>query len=259
MKAMILAAGLGTRLRPLTNTIPKPLLPVGGTPLIIWNLLLLKRHGFHDVVINLHHLGPMIEQRLGNGSKFGLRIMYSHEPMILGTGGGIKQAEPYFSGEPVLVLNGDTLFELDLSALFAFHRDRKAMATLVLREDAEAARWGLVEVGAQDRIVRITGRGSTSSAPTVPRMFAGIHILNVRVLRDVAKGVESSIIDAYVSALERGESVLGYELKGYWSDVGTPERYTQADQDARAGLIRLNDRALFSDTDKTPLGKPPVR
>ena len=96
MKAMILATSLGTRLRPLTNTIPKPLLPVAGTPLIVWNLLLLKRHGFHDVIINLHHLGPMIEQTLGNGSKYGVRIYYSHEPVILGTGGGIKQAEPNF-------------------------------------------------------------------------------------------------------------------------------------------------------------------
>lgn len=244
MKAMILAAGLGTRLRPLTNTIPKPLLPVGGTPLIIWNLLLLKRHGFHDVVINLHHLGPMIEQALGNGSKFGLRIIYSQEPMILGTGGGIKQAEPYFSGEPVLVLNGDTLFELDLEALCSFHRARKAVATLVLREDHDAARWGLVEVGADDQIVRITGRGLSTSVPAAPRMFAGVHILNPRLLRNVQKGVASSIIDPYVEAIERGESVLGYDLKGYWSDIGTAERYAQAEQDARAGVIRLEDRRL---------------
>lgn len=244
MKAMILAAGLGTRLRPLTNTIPKPLLPVGGTPLIIWNLLLLKRHGFHDVVINLHHLGPMIEQTLGNGSKFGLRIIYSQEPVILGTGGGIKQAEPYFSGEPVLVLNGDTLFELDLEALCSFHRTRQAAATLLLREDPDAARWGLVEVGADDQIVRITGRGLTSSVPTTPRMFAGVHILNLRLLRDVRKGAASSIIDPYVAAIERGEPVLGYDLKGYWSDVGTAERYAQAEQDARAGLICLEDRRL---------------
>lgn len=244
MKAMILAAGLGTRLRPLTNTVPKPLLPVGGTPLIVWNLLLLKRHGFHDVVINLHHLAPMIEQALGNGSRFGLRILYSHEPMLLGTGGGIKQAEPYFSGEPVLVLNGDTLFELDLDALCAFHRERKAAATLVLREDPDAARWGLIDVGADDRIVRITGRGLPVSAPTRPRMFAGIHILNPRLLRDVRPGVESSIIDPYVSALERGEPVVGYDLKGYWSDIGTAERYTQAEQDVRAGLIQLGPRRL---------------
>lgn len=244
---MILAAGFGTRLRPLTNAIPKPLLPVGGTSLIVWNLLLLKRHGFHDVVINLHHLGPMIEQALGNGSQFGLRIIYSHEPMILGTGGGIKQAEPYFSGEPVLVLNGDTLVELDLDALCSFHRTNHAEATLVLREDPDAASWGLVEVGAEDRIVRITGKGLSTSVPTVPRMFAGIHILNPRLLREVPKGVVSSIIDPYVAAIARGESVLGYDLKGYWSDIGTAERYAQAEQDARSGLIRLEDRRLAGD------------
>src|ERR1041385_376305 len=134
MKAMILAAGLGTRLRPLTNTIPKPLLPIAGTPLIVWNLLLLKRYGFHDVVINLHHLGPMIEHAVGNGSRYGLRIIYSREPVILGTGGGLKQAELYFSGESVLVLNGDTLVELDLGALYECHQQSEAMATLVLRE-----------------------------------------------------------------------------------------------------------------------------
>jgi NDP-sugar pyrophosphorylase family protein len=242
MKAMILAAGLGTRLRPLTNTIPKPLLPIEGTPLIVWNLLLLKRYGFQDVVINLHHLGPMIEQTLGDGSQYGLHIIYSREPVILGTGGGIKQAEPYFSGEPVLVLNGDTLVELDLDALYAFHRATRAAATLVLREDPDAARWGLVEVGAENRIVRITGKGPSNSVPPAARMFAGIHILNPRLLRDVPKGVASSIIDPYVAAIERGEAILGYDLKGYWSDIGTAARYAQAEQDARAGLIRLADR-----------------
>ncbi len=244
MKAMILAAGLGNRLRPLTNTIPKPLLPVAGTPLIVWNLLLLKRYGFYDVVINLHHLGPMIEQALGNGSRFGLRIIYSHEPIILGTGGGLKQAEPHFSGEPVLVVNGDTLFELDLERLSSFHRQRRAAATLVLRQDPEAARWGLVEIGPDDRILRITGRGEEGAAPGAPRMFAGIHILHPRLLRDVPKGGVSSIIDAYVRAIQQGELILGYDFKGYWSDVGTPERYAQAEHDAERGLIDLAARQV---------------
>lgn len=242
MKAMILAAGLGTRLRPLTNTIPKPLLPVAGTPLIVWNLLLLKRHGFHDVIINLHHLGPMIEQTLGNGSKYGVRIYYSHEPVILGTGGGIKQAEPNFSGEPVLVVNGDTLFELNLEALCQFHRQRKAAATLVLRRDADAAGWGLVEVDSDQRIIRITGRGKAEPGQTLPRMFAGIHVLQPRLLRDVKKGKESSIIEAYVAAIQRDEPVYGFDMEGYWSDVGTPERYAQAEHDAAEGRIRLADR-----------------
>lgn len=242
MKAMILAAGLGTRLRPLTNTIPKPLLPIAGTPLIVWNLLLLKRYGFHDVVINLHHLGPMIEQTVGNGSRYGLRIIYSREPTILGTGGGLKQAELYFSGESVLVLNGDTLVELDLGTLYECHQQREAMATLVLRKDPEAAEWGLVEMDSDNRIVRITGRGRTDHGPTLPRMFAGIHVLRPRLLRDVPKGVASSIIDHYVAAIQRGDAVFGYDCEGYWSDIGTPERYAQAEQDASAGRIVLTAR-----------------
>ncbi len=241
---MILAAGLGTRLRPLTNTIPKPLLPISGTPLIVWNLLLLKRHGFQDVVINLHHLGPMIEQALGDGSRYGLRIIYSREPVILGTGGGLKQAEQHFSGESVLVLNGDTLVDLDLEALCAFHQQRNAMATLVLRKDPEAIRWGLVEMDSDNRIVRIIGRGHAYQAPTQPRMFAGIHVFRTRLLRDVPKGVASTIIEPYIAAIERGETVLGYDYDGYWSDIGTPERYAQAEHDASAGRITLATRQL---------------
>lgn len=239
---MILAAGFGTRLRPLTNVIPKPLLPVAGTPLIVWNLLLLKRHRIQEVIINLHHLGPMIVQALGDGTRLGLRIEYSHEPVILGTGGGIKQVESFFSGEPFLVLNGDTLFELDLGELMAFHRERHAAATLVLREDAEALRWGLVEIGSDRQVKTITGRGLPRDGPVEPRMFAGIHILHPRLLRAVPQGKESSIIDAYVRGLHEGERIVGYDLTGYWSDVGTPERYAKVEQDAASGLVDLMSR-----------------
>ena len=184
----------------------------------------------------------MIEQAVGNGSRYGLRIIYSREPAILGTGGGLKQAELYFSGESVLVLNGDTLVELDLGALYEWHQQREAMATLVLRKDPDAVRWGLVEMDSDNRIVRITGRGRTDQVPTLPRMFAGIHVLRPRILRDVPKGVATSIIDHYVAAIQRGETVFGYDCEGYWSDVGTPERYAQAEQDATAGRITLAAR-----------------
>lgn len=254
MKAMILAAGFGTRLRPLTNTIPKPLLPVAGTPLIVWNLLLLKRHGFQDVVINLHHLGPMIEQAIGNGSRYGMRITYSREAVILGTGGGIKQAEPNFSGSPVLILNGDTLVEIDLEALWTFHRQRNAAATLVLRSDPDATRWGLVEMAEDNRIVRITGRGLSEPTLTQPRMFTGIHILHPRLLREVPKGKASSIIDVYVSGIQRNEIVVGYDHQGYWSDIGTPERYGQAEHDARSGRIDLSSRILPPSQSVSKLG-----
>ena len=160
----------------------------------------------------------------------------------MGTGGGLKQAEPHFSGESVLVLNGDTLVELDLSAVCAVHQQRNAAATLVLRKDPEAARWGLVEMDSDNRIVRITGRGKAESGAIQPRMFAGIHILHPRLLRDVPKGKASSIIDSYVAAIERGEMVIGYDCEGYWSDIGTPERYAHVEQDASAGRITLATR-----------------
>lgn len=242
MRAMILAAGFGTRLRPLTDTLPKPLLPIAGAPLILWNLLLLQRHGITEVIINLHHLGHLIEKELGDGARFGMKLSYSREPVILGTGGGIKQAEPFFNGEPFVVLNGDTLMELDLRAVVTLHERWNALATMVLREDPEADRWGAVEVDAQQRIVRIIGRGLSEIGRTDKRMFAGVHVMHPHLLKDVPRGRESSIIDAYVNAIQRGEVILGYRMGGYWSDIGTPERYAQAQQDAGAGLISLPAR-----------------
>ncbi len=249
---MILAAGLGTRLRPLTDTLPKALLPVAGQPLLVWNLLLLRQHGISEVIINLHHLGHLIEEAIGDGSRFGLRITYSREGTLLGTGGGIKQVEAFFDGAPFLVLNGDTLLELDLTALLRFHLQRARhgaiLATLVLREDPEAERWGLVETNDVQEVLRINGRGRKD--PTERRqdaawrrMFAGVHILDPAVLRDVPAGRASSIIEAYVTELAKGGVILGYDTRGYWSDVGTPERYEQAQRDAEAGRVQLADRA----------------
>lgn len=246
MKAMILAAGLGTRLRPLTNHTPKPLLPIAGTPLIVWNLLLLRRHGITDVIVNLHHLGHLIEQALGDGTQIGLRLTYSHEPVILGTGGGLKQAEAFFGGEPFLVLNGDTLVELDLKAVMQFHHRHGGLATMVLRDDPEAKQWGAVEVDAGQRILRINGRGASAAAAAI-RMFAGIHVMHPRLLRDVPAGRESSIIDAYVREIERGEAVFGFDMQGYWSDIGTSQRYDQAQRDVDGGRIDLASRTARGD------------
>jgi NDP-sugar pyrophosphorylase family protein len=239
---MILAAGLGTRLRPLTNTIPKPLLPIGGTPLIVWNLLLLRRYGIRDVIVNLHHLGHLIEKELGDGSTWGMRISYSKEPTILGTGGGLKQAEEFFAGKPFLVMNSDTLCELDVGAFCRFHERRNPVATMVVREDPDVDRWGALELDAGERIIRINGRGRTHYGPMVKRMFAGVHIVHPRLLRTVPVDRESSIIDAYVREIEQGEFVCGYSLDGYWSDVGTAQRYAEAQDDVEHGLIRLVDR-----------------
>jgi NDP-sugar pyrophosphorylase family protein len=242
MKAMVLAAGFGTRLRPLTHTLPKPLLPIAGRPLIVWNLLLLKQYGVSDVVINLHHLGHLIEQELGDGTSLGLRITYSPEAVILGTGGGLKQAERLLGKESFLVLNGDTLVDLDVAALIRCHEHAGALATMVLRDDPEAEKWGLVELDGAQHVIRINRQGLAQPVAAMARMFAGIHVMHPRLLRDVPVGRESSIIDAYVREIGHGATVFGYTMSGYWSDVGTPERYAQVQRDAERGVIKLADR-----------------
>jgi mannose-1-phosphate guanylyltransferase len=245
MKAMILAAGLGTRLRPLTDTIPKPLLPVGGVPLIVWNLLLLRAGGIREVIINLHYLGSMIEETLGDGSRWDMRITYSHEAELLGTGGGLKAAEWFFDGQPFFVMNGDTLIDLDLQAFLDFHDLQGGVATLVLRDDPQAAQWGAVETDAQDRILRINGQGIEergAKRAVTSRMFAGVHILHPSILDDAPTGKPFSIIDSYTRAIADGSRLLGFVYAGYWSDIGTVERYTQAVGDVEAGLIALAPR-----------------
>lgn len=242
MKAMVLGAGLGSRLRPLTNTTPKPLLPLGPHPLLVWNLLLLRKHGITEVMMNLHYLGEQIQETIGDGSQWGLHVSYSTEPVLLGTGGGLKQVEPFFEGEPFLVINGDTIFDLDLSALVTHHRQADAMATMVVRDDPDVEQWGVLETDAQGHVLTIIGKGrppSRGEEPLTRRMFAGIHVIDPLLLRHIPSGVPSSIIDAYVWWLERGATISSYPLASYWSDVGTPDRYAQVQQDFDSGLLEL--------------------
>lgn len=242
MKAMILAAGLGTRLRPITDAVPKPLLPLAGRPLIEWNLLLLRRHGVREVIINVHHLGEQIEEALGDGSRLGMALRFSREPVILGTGGGIKQAESFFGHEPFFVLNGDTIALVDLDRVRLMHEAGRAMATMVLREDPEVDRWGPVDLGPEDRILRINGRGRRDGAAVMRLMFAGIHVMDERLVRELPVGRASSVIDAYARALEGGAVILGYRMTGYWSDIGTMASYERAQREVDEGILRLGDR-----------------
>lgn len=242
MKAMVLAAGLGTRLRPLTNSIPKPLLPLGPYPLLVWNLLLLRKHGITEVMMNLHYLGNKIQSTIGDGTQWGLNVSYSSESVLLGTGGGLKQVETFFEDQPFLVINGDTIFDLDLSVLITHHFQADCIATMVLRDDPDVEHWGVIETDSKDRVLTIKGKGKPASVEEGSisrRMFAGIHVIDPFLMRHIPYGVPSSIIDAYVLWLERGATVSSFPLTGYWSDVGTPERYTQVQQDFHSGRICL--------------------
>tara|TARA_B100001971_G_scaffold213418_1_gene246726 strand:- start:5719 stop:6501 length:783 start_codon:yes stop_codon:yes gene_type:complete len=243
MQAIILAAGFGTRLQPLTNTIPKPLLPIAKRPLIVWNLRLLRDHGITKVIVNLHHLGDQIERYLGSGSHLGMHIAYSREKKILGTGGGIKQAEQFLresSDDAFLVFNGDTIINIDLSHMIDNHFTHGGLATMAVRNDPDVDRWGALELDNTNRIVTILGRGQPAAHKTQPitrKMFAGVHIMSPLLLRDIPIGQESSIISPYMKCLEDGAKIYGYQTTGYWSDVGTPERYDQTKRDAEDGIL----------------------
>lgn len=248
MKAMILAAGLGTRLRPLTDHLPKPLLPVGGHPLIYYNLLLLKKYGITDLFINLHYQGEKIVKEIGDGARFGMKITYSEEPQILGTGGGIKNIESAIARGTFIVINADILIDLNLDKVVEFHHKKKGAATLVLREDPEVERYGAIEVDRKGQIRNILGSVIPSISPLSGvkekklrrLMFTGVHIMEPRVMDFIPPGKFYAITDAYIKMLQDGEKLFGYPMRGYWNDIGVPDRYKKADQDMREGSVRLH-------------------
>ncbi len=240
MKAMILAAGLGTRLRPLTDRLPKPLLPVGKLPLIHYILFLLRHYGITDVVINLHHMGEMIRERLEDGRALGMRITYSEEATILGTGGGLKKAEWFLKDGNFILINADILVDLNLDEVLSFHRRRGAVATLVLRRDPEADRYGIIETDDQERIRRFLGEPEEVTGSLRPLMFTGVQVLEPTIFQRLPEGVFHPITDTYREMVRNGEGLFGYETKGYWLDLGTQDRYERAQEDHRQGRVRFH-------------------
>jgi NDP-sugar pyrophosphorylase family protein len=224
-RAMVLAAGRGTRLAPLTDRLPKPLMPVAGRPMLAHILDFLRAGGIDEVVINLHHLGHLIEETIGDGRRFGLRVRYSWEREILDTGGGIKRAEPLLAGQPFLVVNGDSLLEQPLGPLLEYHRRRRGIITMVVRPTQEADRWGLIELDADDRVRRVAGQpDGPLDIPLRRFMFPGLHVFEPRVFEwmepDVAFGV---IRVTYPRLLQAGEAIYGFVSEARWLTIDTPE------------------------------------
>jgi NDP-sugar pyrophosphorylase family protein len=239
MKGMILAAGFGNRLRPLTDHLPKPLLPVADIPLIHYNLLLLKKYGITCLVINVHYQAKKIMAALGNGSQFGVHITYSEESTILGTGGGIKNVQSFFGNDPFLVINADILVDIDLSNLIAFHKKNKPSATLVLRKDPDMSQYGTIEIDKTDRIRNILSKVPLVKGRFRKRMFTGIHIITPKVFDYIPPGMFYSITDSYVEMLKKEERLYGYSMPGYWNDIGVQKRYQEANHQMKEGEIRL--------------------
>lgn len=241
MRAMILAAGKGTRLRPLTDMVPKPLLEVAGRPMIAFPLQLLRDAGIEEVVINLHHLGEQIRSRLDTGGAYGVRITYSEENPILDTGGAISAAKSFLRGETFVVLNADTAIDLRLRDAIDFHRRCDGTATMVVRPDPDAARHDAIMVDATYRIHSILGHHDGSDVAgrgTRNRMmYAGIMVLEPRVFDYMGQGVFSITRDTFPRLLAAGEPLYGYVHEGYWRVLDTPA-------DLAAGREELAQRGV---------------
>lgn len=237
-RAMVLAAGFGTRLAPLTDTVPKPLVPVAGVPFLDHLLALLQAGGVREVVINLHHLGHLIEAHVGDGARWGLAVRYSRETTILDTGGGIKHAEPLLAGEPFFVANGDSVLETSLAELAEFHRARGGIATMALRADPDAARLGLVEIDDDARIRRIAGRPPGDEPGLRGFMFPGLHVLEPSIFEHMPAGQAFGIArTTYPELIARGLPLFGYETRGRWINIDTPASVQAADRELRRSPV----------------------
>lgn len=240
MKGIILAAGFGTRLRPLTDNMPKPLLPIAGRPLIYYSLLLLRKYGITEVVINVHYHAEKIIEAIGDGSRLGMNITYSQEAQILGTGGGIRKIFSDFSLESAIVINSDIMIEIDLEKLIRSHDKNAGAATLVLRKAATGDDFGRLEIDEAGRIRDILGKLKWQSTSEQSLMFTGLHLLNREVLDHIPVDQPSSITDAYIEMLRQDIMLNAHITKDYWNDLGHIDRYTSVDRALKTGRLRLN-------------------
>jgi mannose-1-phosphate guanylyltransferase len=248
MQAVILVGGEGTRLRPLTLTMPKPVVPLVDRPLIRYMIDWLARHGVDDVVMACGFLAAGVHDVLGEGGDGGPRLRYVEEPQTRGTAGAIKFAERFLD-DRFLALNGDVLTDLDLTALMRLHEEREATATLALYPVEDPSAYGLVRRAEDGEIREFLEKPEPDQIDT-DEISAGAYVLERRVLDLIPEGREVSIEREVFPRLV-GEGLYGRRLDGYWMDIGTPERYLQASWDILERRVetdagaRLDERGLL--------------
>ncbi|MFC2030400.1 NDP-sugar synthase [Chloroflexota bacterium] len=239
MKALILAAGEGSRLRPLTSDKPKPMLPIAGRPLLEHILLWLKGHGVHEVAINLHYKPEAITGYLGDGARWGMAITYSPEDPVLGTAGAAKKLEGYFRAEAFLVVYGDVLTDLDLGALVGFHRSRGGVATLALYRVENPSACGLVDVDGRGRIRAFVEKPPPDEVFT-DLANAGVLVLEPEIFDHIPPGIPYDFgLDLLPRLLQEGVALYGQPISDdeYLIDIGTLDKYERAQGEWQSGEV----------------------
>lgn len=244
MRAMILAAGLGTRLRPLTDKRPKALVEVAGQTLLEIALRRLATFGIREVIVNVHHFADMVIEYLKKNDDFGMRIEISREEFLLDTGGGLKKAAWFFEEiqEPFILHNVDVLSTIDLNRMLEFHQKNRALVTLAV-QDRKTSRYLLFDEHNQLRGRRAGNRPSdlaNSAADIQALAFSGIHVISPRLLGMLSEEGAFSIIDSYLRLAGRGETIVAFRAdEYYWRDLGKPENVAQATQDVERQIVQL--------------------
>jgi NDP-sugar pyrophosphorylase family protein len=236
---MILAAGLGSRLRPLTTHLPKPLVPILNRPLLWYLIGQVRRAGVREIAINLHYRGEQIRSWLGRGEQLGVEVMYSEEAELLGSAGGVRRMRHFFGNEPALIVHGDILFDIDLSAVIQYHLSHAALATIVLHPAHHRYDYGKIRVNAHGQIAQFVDQQAPwVSGPLIETLFTGVQILDPAVLDAVpTASVAALTTEVYPALLSSPSRLYGYLMHGYWSDIGTPRRYWETNMDAVAGRV----------------------
>lgn len=237
MKAIILAGGFGTRLYPLTLECPKPMIPLANKPVLAHILNLLKSHRFSEVVITVQYLAEQIQNYFGNGCSLGLTLRYVVEERPLGTAGSIKNVQPYLDNETFLVISGDIVTDIDLSRAIRFHRQKQALATVVLKQVANPREYGVVVTERSGRVRQYLEK--PEHQPAISNMVnSGIYILEPEILDYMEPNQAYDFsYDIFPLLVAQNAPFFGYLADGYWRDIGTMQSYRQAEADILAGKV----------------------
>jgi len=238
VKAVIMAGGQGSRLRPLTINRPKPMVPLVDKPVMAHIVGLLRRHGFTEIVVTLQFMADRVQDYFGDGSNFGVHLHYSIEEMPLGTAGSVRQAQAFLD-EPFLVISGDALTDFDLEKVLAFHRERQAAVTITLTRVPNPLEYGVVIVDEEGRVRQFLEKPSWSEVFS-DTVNTGIYVLDPRILDDIPADRPFDFSqDLFPLLMERGEPIYGYIATGYWCDIGNVQEYMRASADYLEGRVNL--------------------
>ncbi len=247
MKALVLAGGFGTRLRPLSCSRPKPLFPVANKPIIDYTLQSLARAGVDTVIISVHYMADKIADYLGP-TKYGMDILISRELRPLGKGGGVKNSEDLLEEEAFTVINGDIITDIDLRRLIAFHEKKGGLATIALHWVEDPSRYGSVELDGDERITRFVEKPKPGLAPS-NLINAGVYVLEPEVLDYMPTGRRFDTEEEVFPVLAQERKLFGFESHGYWSDVGVPAEYLNANATI---LGKMSSGTVYGNADVDP-------